>query len=98
MTLYKSDHIYDIFLSSTKRDLDDIRAAAISVIQSLGHRPIAMEFFEAQERNSQDYIGDCIYESDIFIFILGRNYGTKTDDESFVRFELTKARSLGKKF
>ena len=97
MSLYKNNRIYDVFISSTKRDLDEQRRIAIGEVRVLGHRPIAMEFFGAQERDSRDFIEDCIRQADIFIFILGKNFGTTTGKQAFVAFEYETALRLGKK-
>ena len=74
------EKIFSIFLSSTYNDLRVHRDKVITIIQSLGHMPIAMEFFGGEIQKNTDFIEEKITLSDIFILILGNNGGNSLDD------------------
>lgn len=96
MSLYKNGRIYDIFVSSTKTDLEEQRKVVINEIRELGHRPVAMELFNAQSRKGTDFIDDCIRTSDIFISIVGRKVGSPARGKPYVTFEYRRALEYGK--
>lgn len=67
---------YQIFVSSTYRDLKDERAMAINTIMQLGHIPAGMEMFSATGSTQLETIKPIICESDYYLIILGGKYGT----------------------
>ena len=66
---------YQVFISSTYKDLIDERQAAVEAILKAGHIPAGMELFKSG--NSQLLtIKKWIDESDIYLLILGKRYGS----------------------
>jgi hypothetical protein len=96
MALYKNKRILDVFVSSTQKDLAEHRAIAIDEIRTAGHRAVAMELFDAQDRQSSEFISDCIATCDVFVLILGSNFGSQINGKSYVQFEFDKATQLHK--
>jgi len=101
MSVYNNERIFDIFISSTERDLKEQRISAIDVVSELGHRPIAMERFDPGFISSKEYIDDCIKNCDFFVLILGRTFGTNAEDnsgnkEAFVTWEYNTAKKYEK--
>lgn len=88
---------YQIFVSSTFRDLIDERADIIKSILDLNHIPAGMELFPAIDLNQLSYIKKIIDECDYYIIIIGGRYGS-TDGEgvSFTEKEYDYACSIGK--
>lgn len=91
MSLHKNKRILDVFVSSTQKDLVQNRKIAVEEIRAAGHRAIAMEFFDAQDKPSNEFIADCIAKCDVYVIILGRNFGSTIDGQSYVEFEYKKA-------
>ncbi|WP_373263923.1 DUF4062 domain-containing protein [Hungatella hathewayi] len=71
---------YQIFVSSTYRDLAKEREAVMDVITGMRCFPIGMESFPANDMKQFDYIKQLIDESDYYILILSHNYGTLAED------------------
>ncbi len=71
---------YQIFVSSTFRDLQGERQAALDAILELGHFPAGMEIFPAANATPWALIDAMISESDYYILIIGGMYGS-TDEE-----------------
>lgn len=71
---------YQVFVSSTFRDLKRERQAALDAILELGHFPAGMEVFPAANATPWSLIEAIIAESDYYILIVGGMYGT-TDEE-----------------
>lgn len=67
---------YQIFVSSTFRDLVDERQDAIRNILDLNHIPAGMELFPATDVTHLDYIKKVIDECDYYLLIIGGRYGS----------------------
>jgi len=75
---------YQIFISSTFRDLVAERQAVLRAILELDHIPAGMELFPAGDENAWQLIKDVINESDYYILIIGGRYGSM--DESGIGY------------
>lgn len=65
-----------VFVSSTYLDLRSERQAAVTAILENGHIPAGMELFAAGNEEQLEVIRRWIDESDIFMLVLGRRYGS----------------------
>jgi len=70
---------YQIFVSSTFRDLREERQASLEAILDMGHFPACMEVFPAANATPWALIEAIIKESDYYILIIGGMYGS-TDE------------------
>lgn len=68
--------IYQVFVSSTYRDLQLERNAAMSAIVDMGNVPIGMEHFPAGNEEQFEYIKKLIDSVDYYILIIAGCYGT----------------------
>ncbi|PWE48577.1 hypothetical protein DEM26_17405 [Thioclava sp. NG1] len=75
---------YQIFVSSTFRDLADERQDAIRNILDLKHIPAGMELFPASDVDQLEYIKRVIDECDYYLLIIGGRYGSL--DEAGISF------------
>jgi Domain of unknown function (DUF4062) len=66
---------YQIFISSTFRDLADERQDAIRTVLDLGHIPSGMEIFPAADIEQFEYIRKIIDECDYYVLIIGARSG-----------------------
>jgi hypothetical protein len=66
---------YQVFVSSTYKDLTDERAAVIQMILNLNHFPAGMEMFPAANEDQWRLIQRVIDESDYYIVVVGGRYG-----------------------
>ncbi|MCL2051531.1 MAG: DUF4062 domain-containing protein [Lachnospiraceae bacterium] len=90
---------YQIFISSTKDDMQDERLAVTMLILSLQHIPSSMEFFvTAAHEKLINTIEKKIEECDIFILLLGGRYGWMIPDmeTSYVDYEYEYAKKKEK--
>lgn len=71
---------YQIFVSSTYKDLKQERQVAIDSIIKLRHIPAGMELFSATGENQFEMIKPIIYESDYYLLIVAGKYGTVCED------------------
>lgn len=71
---------YQIFVSSTYKDLKQERQLAIDSIIKLRHIPAGMELFSATGENQFEMIKPIIYESDYYLLIVAGKYGTVCED------------------
>lgn len=71
-----SKKIYQIFVSSTYKDLQLERNAAMSVIVDRGNVPIGMEHFPAGDEEQFEYIKKLIENVDYYVLIIAGCYGT----------------------
>ena len=67
---------YQIFVSSTFRDLAEERQDAIRNILDLKHIPAGMELFPASDVDQLEYIKRVIDECDYYLLIIGGRYGS----------------------
>jgi Domain of unknown function (DUF4062) len=68
-----------VFVSSTSRDLDEHRAAAIRSLRRLGHQVIAMEEFTAAAAYPLDRVLELVRDSDAYVVIVAWRYGFAPD-------------------
>lgn len=71
---------YQVFISSTFRDLEKERQAVLAAVLELGHFPAGMEAFPAASATPWDLIKKIISESDYYVLIIGARYGS-TDEK-----------------
>lgn len=67
---------YQVFISSTFRDLVTERQAVLSAVLQLDHMPAGMELFPATDDSAWDLIKDVIDSSDYYVLIIGGRYGS----------------------
>ncbi|KAA3531273.1 DUF4062 domain-containing protein [Agrobacterium tumefaciens] len=67
---------YQVFVSSTFRDLVDERQDTIRNILDLNHIPAGMELFPAADVEQLSYIKKVIDECDYYLLIVGGRYGS----------------------
>lgn len=70
------DRRYQVFISSTFRDLIEERQALQRAILELDHFPAGMELFPAGDDAAWDLIKDVIESSDYYALIIGGRYGS----------------------
>ena len=88
---------YQIFVSSTFRDLVDERQDTIRNILDLNHIPAGMELFPAADVEQLTYIKKIIDECDYYLLIVGGRYGSlDTAGVSFTEREYDYAVETGK--
>jgi hypothetical protein len=67
---------YQVFVSSTYRDLSDERDLVIKAILEMGHIPVGMEMFSAADEAQWNIIKKQIDQSDYYVVIVAHRYGT----------------------
>jgi len=72
----KVDKRYQVFISSTFRDLIEERQAVLKAVLELDHMPAGMELFPASDESAWQLIKDVIDDSDYYILIVGGRYGS----------------------
>lgn len=84
---------YQVYISSTFRDLADQRRMVLDVVVDRGHMPIALERFPAKDTTVPSVIYKSIDACQIYIVILGYRYGSivKGEDISFSQLEYVMA-------
>lgn len=69
---------YQVFISSTFEDLKEERRKITEVILNMGHFPIGMELFNADDNKQWTQIKQAIDNSDFYILVVGQRYGSLT--------------------
>ena len=94
-----ADKKYQIFVSSTLKDLEDELLLLLKTILKLNYIPAGMEYFTAIDEGQMKHIERVIDESDYYVLILGARYGSvdKRVDKSYTEQEYDYAVSKGKK-
>lgn len=88
---------YQVFVSSTFRDLVEERQDAIRNILDLQHIPAGMELFPASDVDQLAYIKKVIDECDYYLLIVGGRYGSMdADGISYTEREYDYAVATGK--
>jgi len=88
---------YQVFVSSTFRDLVEERQDTIRNILDLNHIPAGMELFPAADVEQLSYIKKVIDECDYYLLIVGGRYGSlDADGVSFTEREYDYAVDTGK--
>lgn len=67
---------YQIFISSTFKDLQDERQAVLKAVLELNHMPAGMELFPATDETAWQLIKDVIDASDYYTLIIAGKYGS----------------------
>ena len=67
---------YQIFISSTYKDLTNEREKVRDTILSMYHFPIGMEMFNAADKEQWAIIQETIDSSDYYVLIIGKRYGS----------------------
>jgi len=95
---------YQVFISSTFKDLEDHRQEAITGIVKAGHIPIALENFTPSIYSKKEVIYQAIEDCQFYVLILGHRYGTipggqgvAKEEKSYIEIELDHAESKGRK-
>ena len=90
---------YQVFISSTFKDLRPHRAAAIRAVMRTGNLPTYAEDFGPRNEAQTKYILSRIADSQIFVLILGYCYGTDVQIEgknrNYVGHEWDYAKKIG---
>jgi len=67
---------YQVFISSTFKDLMEERQAVLKAVLELDHMPAGMELFPAADESAWQLIKDVIDRSDYYVLIVGGRYGS----------------------
>ncbi|WP_425618104.1 DUF4062 domain-containing protein [Anatilimnocola sp. NA78] len=87
---------YQIFISSTFRDLEHERSEIQQAILSLEHFPVGMELFPSSTDSSWEVIESVITDSDYYVIVIAGKYGSVgTDGRSFTEMEYDLAQKSG---
>lgn len=91
------DKIYQIFVSSTFRDLEKERQEVIAAVVGSGNMPIGMEYFPSTNATPFEYIKTMLEKSDYYILILAGKYGSIDENTglSYTELEYDYAQQLG---
>ncbi len=93
----KNQPRYQIFVSSTFRDLKEEREAVLNAILKLHQFPMGMETFPAANSTPWELIERLIEDSDYYVLIIGGKYGSVDDDGvSYTEKEYDLAVKLGR--
>lgn len=71
---------YQVFVSSTYKDLSDERMEVVKALLELDCIPCGMEYFPAASEDSWSYISKLIQECDYYVLIVGGRYGSLTKE------------------
>jgi len=90
---------YEVFISSTYKDLVDERKQVMLAILELGWIPAGMELFPAADDTQWTVIKEWIDRCDYFITIVGGRYGliARGKSKSYIEREYRYAKSKGKR-
>jgi hypothetical protein len=78
---------YQIFVSSTFEDLKLERDQVIKAVLEMGHIPVGMEMFSAADEQQWETIKKQIDQSDYYVVLVARRYGSMDGDVSFTEKE-----------
>lgn len=71
---------YQVFVSSTYRDLQDERALVIRTLMEMDCFPAGMELFPAVDEEQWNFIKKVIDDCDYYLLIVGGRYGSTTSE------------------
>lgn len=71
---------YQVFVSSTYKDLKEERLAVIQHLLKMGFIPVGMEQFPASNMSQMEYIKMMLDDCDYYLLILAGKYGTVAED------------------
>lgn len=89
---------YQVFISSTYKDLINYRQAVSDEISFRGHIPAGMEDFTACGEDLEKYIKHVIDDSDYYVLIIGQRFGSTIPADknvSYTMMEYEYAKSKG---
>lgn len=87
---------YQVFVSSTYRDLSEERDLVIKAILEMGHIPVGMEMFSAADEEQWNVIKKQIDQSDYYVVVVAHRYGScDTQGLSYTEKEYDYAVSQG---
>ena len=92
------DKRYQIFISSTYKDLISYRMSIYNELTSRGHIAAGMEDFAACSDNLDKYIKNVIDQSDYYVLIIGQRFGSTipyNDKMSYTMMEYEYAKKKG---
>ncbi len=91
------DKKYQVFISSSYKDLKTARKRVSDTILSMGHFPVGMEMFGARDDEQWKIIQETIDQSDYYVVIVGRCFGSQVpgEDISYTQKEFRYARDKG---
>ena len=75
------DKKYQVFISSTFKDLQSARLKVRDAILSMYHFPVGMEMFGSLDEDQWEVIKRDIDESDYYILIIGKCFGSEVPNE-----------------
>src|SRR5690606_19808864 len=91
------DKRYQVFISSTFKDLQDERRQAMMALLGMDAIPAGSELLQASDDDQWSYIKGVIDQCDYYVLIVGFRYGsTNSDGVSFTELEYDYAVSSGK--
>ncbi|MGY4317566.1 DUF4062 domain-containing protein [Bradyrhizobium sp. JR3.5] len=70
---------YQVFISSTFKDLSEERQQTMKSVLDMGHIPSGMEVFPAADVEQFEYIKKIIDECDYYVLIVAARYGSLDD-------------------
>jgi Domain of unknown function (DUF4062) len=73
------DRKYQIFISSTFRDLQEERRVLMEAILRMNHIPVGMELFNAANETQWQYIKRRIKECDYYVVVVAERYGSVSE-------------------
>lgn len=71
---------FQVFVSSTYRDLADERSAIFDTLMKLDCIPAGMKSFPAFDEEQLEYIKRIIDDSDYYVLVIAGRYGSLTED------------------
>lgn len=78
--------MYRVFVSSTYEDLKEERIAVMRTLVSMGCLPVGMEYFEAADESTTQYIEKQIDTCDFYLLIVAGRYGTTIECEKEISY------------
>ena len=91
-----SEKKYQVFISSTYKDLINARKKVMEEVLSMGHFPVGMESFTAGDEEQWEIIESELATTDYYVLILGKRYGSLSPEGiGYTEKEFNHAESLG---
>lgn len=92
------DKRYQVFVSSTFKDLEEERSAVIQTLMEMDCIPAGMELFPAIDEQQWEFIKRIIDDCDYYLLIIAGRYGTMTSGgKSYTELEFDYAIEKGKR-
>lgn len=92
------DKRYQVFVSSTFKDLQEERSAVIQTLMEMDCIPAGMELFPAIDEQQWEFIKKIIDDCDYYLLIIAGRYGTTTTaGKSYTEMEFDYAIEKGKR-